>query len=124
METETRARVVYANEFAVTTRGIHEYEKVIDPIVCKSMDRGFDAKRGTGKTPGYICKVLINTDEYWLTVSAKKGMVATYEEEEVMFYAKRSAEDSWDCFGFYSSIPEYRSVSVFRSMDLDGCAHL
>ena len=109
LKTETRAGVVYANEFAITTKGICEYEKVVDPIVSEPMNRGFSAKRGTERTPGYICKVLINADEYRLTVSAKETTVATYKEEEYKALCEKIArgtkksdilneiKDKWKC---------------------------
>lgn len=73
METETRARVVYANEFAITAYGIDEYEKRTDRVICKPFRPRLPARRGIKGTAGYECKLLVNTVEYLPTVSATEN---------------------------------------------------
>jgi len=44
---------------------------------CQPMNSVFKARRGTNEVPGFECKLLINSDEYWLVISVSKTLLSS-----------------------------------------------
>jgi len=72
-------------------------------IDCQPMNSGFKARRGTTDVPGFECKLLVNSDEYWLTISASKTFLSSRgitKKEDYREFCQKVINERMGCGDF------------------------